>query len=363
MLVKYVLGFLQRRTSYPHLRSTPSEPRTSPESADVHAYPPGAAPPTIQVHKAPVYDLPSSIPQLPYNVNAADDSVLSVYEADKSDASSVDVRGTLRTPSPTPSEARVLAQKTKVFGDWRRWADPRRYANPRGIWTVGAVLAGLIFIIAFLVLHKKIVHKLQPFAHWMHDAPGGWLIPIGIMFIISFPPLFGHEIIAVLCGDVWGVWIGFGIVAAGTLLGELGNYFAFKWCCSARGKRIEEKRLKWALYAEVVREGGIVIPTIMRLTFIPGHLLTAIFSTCGMSVWTFFVAATLSLPKQLAVVYLGVQQESGENQAQTGGIKAVVILATLAMTFLGMMYINRKIDLVKERVVYRRRKARCAPPM
>ena len=27
-----------------------------------------------------------------------------------------------------------------------------------------------------------------------------------------------------LCGDVWGVWIGFGIVAAGTLLGELGNF-------------------------------------------------------------------------------------------------------------------------------------------
>ena len=27
-----------------------------------------------------------------------------------------------------------------------------------------------------------------------------------------------------LCGDVWGVWIGFGIVAAGTILGELGGY-------------------------------------------------------------------------------------------------------------------------------------------
>ncbi len=38
------------------------------------------------------------------------------------------------------------------------------------------------------------------------------------------PQLFGHEIIAVVCGDVWGVWIGFGIVAAGTLLGELGNF-------------------------------------------------------------------------------------------------------------------------------------------
>lgn len=52
----------------------------------------------------------------------------------------------------------------------------------------------------------------------------GWLIPIGIMFVISFPPLFGHEIVAILCGLVWGLWIGFAIVAAGTLLGEIGNF-------------------------------------------------------------------------------------------------------------------------------------------
>ena len=36
--------------------------------------------------------------------------------------------------------------------------------------------------------------------------------------------LFGHEILAIIVGDVWGVWIGFGIVAAGTLLGELANF-------------------------------------------------------------------------------------------------------------------------------------------
>ena len=36
--------------------------------------------------------------------------------------------------------------------------------------------------------------------------------------------LFGHEILAIIVGDVWGVGIGFGIVAAGTLLGELANF-------------------------------------------------------------------------------------------------------------------------------------------
>ncbi len=41
------------------------------------------------------------------------------------------------------------------------------------------------------------------------------------MIILSFPPLFGHELVALLCGEFWGVWVGFGIVAAGTIVGEL----------------------------------------------------------------------------------------------------------------------------------------------
>jgi uncharacterized membrane protein YdjX (TVP38/TMEM64 family) len=54
----------------------------------------------------------------------------------------------------------------------------------------------------------------------VRDLPAGWLIPIAILFVISFPPLFGHEIIALLCGVVYGLWIGFAIVAAGTFTGE-----------------------------------------------------------------------------------------------------------------------------------------------
>ncbi|KAI0667984.1 hypothetical protein C8Q78DRAFT_941278, partial [Trametes maxima] len=272
----------------------------------------------------------------------------------------VDVRGVMRTPSPTPSEAQVLDGKTRMFKDWRRWVNPRRYANPRDIWTLLVVIGALAFVITFLAMQHRIVNAMRPFADWMHDTPGGWLIPIAIMFVISFPPLFGHEIIAVLCGDVWGVWIGFGIVAAGTVLGELGNFYAFKWWCTGRGKKLEEKRLTYALYAQVAREGGIAVATIMRLTFIPGHLLTAVFSTCGMGVWTFLTAAVLSLPKQLATVYLGVSQNSGGNSAQTGGIKAVVILATIAMTYVAMRFINKKVDEVKMGVVYARRKARYA---
>ena len=56
------------------------------------------------------------------------------------------------------------------------------------------------------------------------SLPAGFLIPIAIMIVLSFPPLFGAEIIHLLCGVIWGLGVGFAIVAAGTLLGEIANF-------------------------------------------------------------------------------------------------------------------------------------------
>lgn len=79
-----------------------------------------------------------------------------------------------------------------------------------------------------------------------------------------------------------------------------------------------------------MREGGLHVPVIMRFSAIPGHseplsvsclraradarlaVSTAVFATCGMSVWRFLISATIGLPKQLAAVYLG------DNQGGTG---------------------------------------------
>lgn len=52
---------------------------------------------------------------------------------------------------------------------------------------------GLVIILALTVLmtiyHKQIVEWLRPAASWMHSFSVGWLIPIVVLFIISFPPV------------------------------------------------------------------------------------------------------------------------------------------------------------------------------
>ena len=106
-------------------------------------------------------------------------------------------------------------------------------------------------------------------------------------------------------------------------------YSAFKYCCSSRGEKLERANLAYACLAKVVRDGGFIVALIARLSAIPGHcrslqlffvypftrfsVTTAVFSTCGMNIVVFSLAALLSLPKQFITVYLGVALEQSAN--------------------------------------------------
>ncbi|KAI8995701.1 snare associated Golgi protein-domain-containing protein [Trametes punicea] len=283
------------------------------------------------------------------------------WETARPVTAALDLRAVNRTPSPTPSEAKELS-KTSVF-DWESILKWSYWLRKEWIWYYVAFIVCLVAVILFTVYHQQIVDWLKPAADWMHDLPFGWTIPIAVLFVISFPPLFGHEIVAILCGLVWGLWIGFGIVAAGTFLGEVGNFYAFKHCCAARGEKLEKTKLQYACLARVVREGGFKIALIARLSAIPGHFTTAVFSTCGMSIWTFCIAAILSLPKQFVTVYLGValeQSEDGTSNTRDTVIKDIVLGVTTLITIVAMWYIYHKMNQVKSRVIYDRRKARQA---
>lgn len=84
---------------------------------------------------------------------------------------------------------------------------------------------------------RQIVRTLLPLARRLRAIKAGWLIPLALIVLLSFPPLFGNgayhaagrslrrsDIVLILCGVVWGVKGGFAIGAAGTIIGELGAF-------------------------------------------------------------------------------------------------------------------------------------------
>lgn len=46
---------------------------------------------------------------------------------------------------------------------------------------------------------------------------------------------------------------------------------AFKYCCRSRGEKLERTNITYGCLAKVVRDGGLIIALIARLSAIPGH--------------------------------------------------------------------------------------------
>ena len=175
----------------------------------------------------------------------------------------VGYRDVTRTPSPTPSEAETLANKTRTcnISSFKKYMHLSYFKEPKNLSACSPTVARHPFpdcmrqypsssrssSSASLSPSRSsrttsprlcdplgtgcerecpsAPHPRSPrVLIWDLRTPGAWLIPIGIMVILSFPPLFGHELVALLCGEFWGLYIGFGIVAAGTILGELVTY-------------------------------------------------------------------------------------------------------------------------------------------
>lgn len=226
-----------------------------------------------------------------------------------------------------------------------------------------ALTLGMVVGALFIFYHNQIVRAIQPAANWMHNFKFGWIIPIAIFFVISFPPLFGHEILAIVCGLVWGVWVGFGIVAAGTFIGEIGNFYAFRYLCTSRGEKKEKSSVIYSSLGRVVREGGFKIALVARYSAIPPHFTTALFAICGMNIFIFMLAAALSMPKQFITVYIGTLLETSATSSATSKneiISDVIGVVTVLITIAAMWYITREMNRVKPQIVYERRKARQA---
>ncbi|KAF2635457.1 hypothetical protein P280DRAFT_192692 [Massarina eburnea CBS 473.64] len=217
-----------------------------------------------------------------------------------------------------------------------------------------------ILTILMTIHHDEVVDKLRPLSEKLHDLPGGWIIPIVILFVISFPPLFGHEVIALLCGVVWGLWIGFAIVGAGTFLGEIGTWYAFMYTLRRRAEKLERTNLNYGALARLTRDGGFMIVLLIRLSAVPSHFSTAVFSTCNVKFWHFFVATLLSLPKQIFLVFLGVllvqQNQSNIIQNVMFGIVFIISMALGVYIWVKMKKIKK--TLLEEQNMRRERRLR-----
>lgn len=51
------------------------------------------------------------------------------------------------------------------------------------------ILLVIGLLVVFMIYKNQIIHWLKLAANWMHRTPGGFLIPIAILIVLSIPPV------------------------------------------------------------------------------------------------------------------------------------------------------------------------------
>jgi len=77
---------------------------------------------------------------------------------------------------------------------------------PLGILTV-------VFSVLFEVYKKDFERWVKPLTDWLRDREAwSWTLPTLILVILSFPPLFGHEIVQLIVGVSSELGVKFGLM-------------------------------------------------------------------------------------------------------------------------------------------------------
>ncbi|EIW76978.1 hypothetical protein CONPUDRAFT_110730 [Coniophora puteana RWD-64-598 SS2] len=262
------------------------------------------------------------------------------------------------TPPPNKEEQKALRSSMGI--DLQSIRHPESWRDLVPAFVIAFIL---VIVIVTEVFKKQILEALAPAATWLLATPGGWAIPIGILVVMSFPPLFGHEFVAIFCGMVWGPGIGFGIVCAGTIVGETLMFLIFKYALHSYGERAQRKSISFAAFCNVIRKGGFRVILASRFSAVPPHFTTAVYATCQVKLWQFLLAAVLSLPKQLASVFIGYDLKlsaDGQSSKLANIVTYAVLGITVVVTIAVMRHLRQKTAQETEAVVYQRRKARQA---
>lgn len=198
-----------------------------------------------------------------------------------------------------------------------------------------------LVLLTVAILSNRLQRNLAPLAHRMLQTPGAWFILSALIVLVSIPPLFGHELLAVVAGYVYGDRYGFLLLMISSIVGESIVYFAFRFWLKNYISSFRRKYDKnYGVFVGVVEDGGIVMLWLIRMSVIPPHFSTPLFSSLENITWyKWMIANVLASPvKFFPPVFLGTLLMNKHNNSVVGdmafGLSTVI-------TFVVLWYIRK----------------------
>jgi hypothetical protein len=99
-------------------------------------------------------------------------------------------------------------------------------------------ILAIALAVLFEVYKSDFERWVKPLSDWLKARKAwSWVLPVAILFILSFPPLFGHEIVLLVVGVSLGTnYVGPRLLTA--LIADVSSWSRAGYCvCWSRSRR------------------------------------------------------------------------------------------------------------------------------
>ncbi|KAG0650676.1 Golgi apparatus membrane TVP38 [Hyphodiscus hymeniophilus] len=214
------------------------------------------------------------------------------------------------------------AQKLRATRLSKKW-------QMRLYWIIPLGILAIVLVVLFEVYKDDFERWVQPLANWLTKRDAwSWTIPVAILVILSFPPLFGHEIVQIIVGLSYPIGVAIGIACAGAILGEAAAFIVFKYGFTSWVEKKIATKVRWAAVARVAQEAGFKGVLIIRYSIVPPLII--------------------SLPKTIVFVVLGAP--TAKNSKGAKWAKVVAIGVVVIITIFASIWIRRKMAIAVQEI-------------
>jgi len=185
------------------------------------------------------------------------------------------------------------------------------------VWLVVEILLLTFFIV---VTPARIFQFLYDESVKLSHTRFGFLALAGLMVLLSFPPLVGYETTVSLCGFAYGWKIGTLIAAVASIIGSATVFLLLRFLFSSRLRRWSQSSEKFTALDAVVREKGLPLIILIRVSPIPPWVYSnALFASIeSVTLWQFVIATIFTCPNILLHAFIASRMAalSDGNQRQ-----------------------------------------------
>lgn len=214
-------------------------------------------------------------------------------------------------------------------------------------------LAGVAGVM-FLVYHEYLLHLIVEYSDKWAEISWMPFVLMGLLFIISFPPVIGFSFVNTVTGAVYGIsFKGWFIIAFGSIVGSMASFLLFKFTLRKKAESLVRSNQKLYAFSSVLQDNNSFwLLTLIRVCPFPYSLTNgALAAIPGVTLLNFFLGSLISSPKLVMYLFVGQKLKDIGRTTDTWTRVTDVLSIVLTMgvlTFTGWLLFTRTSNRLRE---------------